>query len=75
MRDEINGIELLTIHGSKGRQWPHVVLVACDEGALPHAQSLAVDTKQLERGEGRRGREAPGLRRVHPRPRAPRDPL
>jgi DNA helicase-2/ATP-dependent DNA helicase PcrA len=34
------GIELATIHGAKGRQWPTVILAAAQEGELPHARSL-----------------------------------
>ena len=34
------GIELSTIHGAKGRQWPLVILVGVEEGELPHARSL-----------------------------------
>lgn len=55
IRDKDRGIELLTIHGSKGRQWPHVVVVACDEGTLPHARALRVEPSEEERGEGMEG--------------------
>ena len=34
------GVELATIHGAKGRQWPLVVVASFDEGELPHARSL-----------------------------------
>lgn len=51
-RDTKDGIELLTIHRAKGRQWPHVMLVACDDGKLPHARALAVDPEALARGGG-----------------------
>jgi len=51
-RDETDGIELATIHGSKGRQWPHVIVFACDDGVLPHARSLNVSDEDLARGEG-----------------------
>jgi superfamily I DNA/RNA helicase len=52
IRDPKNGIEFRTIHGAKGRQWPHVILVACEEDILPHKRSLAVTQEELERGEG-----------------------
>lgn len=55
IRDKDRGIELLTIHGSKGRQWPHVVVVACDEGTLPHARALRVEPSEQARGEGIEG--------------------
>ena len=35
------GIELSTIHGAKGRQWPLVILAATQEGELPHARSVS----------------------------------
>jgi DNA helicase-2/ATP-dependent DNA helicase PcrA len=34
------GVELATIHGAKGRQWPLVIVASFDEGELPHARSL-----------------------------------
>ncbi|MGB7160167.1 MAG: UvrD-helicase domain-containing protein [Tepidisphaeraceae bacterium] len=46
------GIELATIHGSKGRQWPHVIVVGCDEGQLPHSLSQQVSAAEERRGEG-----------------------
>jgi DNA helicase-2/ATP-dependent DNA helicase PcrA len=52
IRDEKNGMELATIHGSKGRQWPHVILLACDNDVLPHARSQEASAEDVERGEG-----------------------
>jgi superfamily I DNA/RNA helicase len=52
IRDPKNGIESRTIHGAKGRQRPHVILVACEEDVLPHKRSLTVTQEELERGEG-----------------------
>ncbi len=51
-RDKENGIELSTIHGAKGRQWPRVIVVACEEGTLPHVRSQEVSAEDLARGEG-----------------------
>jgi superfamily I DNA/RNA helicase len=51
-RDDRHGIELSTIHGAKGRQWPRVILVACEEGTLPHVRSLEVGAEEAARGEG-----------------------
>jgi hypothetical protein len=45
-RDDRDGIELTTVHRAKGRQWPRVVVVACDEDVLPHRNALQ------EAGEG-----------------------
>jgi superfamily I DNA/RNA helicase len=51
-RDKERGIELSTIHGAKGRQWPRVIVVACEEATLPHARSLEVGAEEAARGEG-----------------------
>lgn len=52
IRDEVCGIELATVHGAKGRQWPHVIVVSCDDGTLPHARAIKVSAEELARGEG-----------------------
>jgi len=51
-RDDRNGIELTTVHRAKGRQWPRVVLVACDEDVLPHRNALQASPEQEAAGEG-----------------------
>ena len=51
-RDDRNGIELTTVHRAKGRQWPRVVVVACDEGVLPHRNALQASPDQAAAGEG-----------------------
>jgi superfamily I DNA/RNA helicase len=52
-RDSKEGIELSTIHGTKGRQWPHVIVLACEEKMLPHKRSLEdVSDEDRARGEG-----------------------
>jgi hypothetical protein len=63
-RDKQNGIELSTIHGAKGRQWPHVILIACDEHTLPHKRSLEVSAE-----EARRSRPSAGSATWHSRAR------
>ncbi len=55
IRDKDNGIEFLTIHGAKGRQWPHVIVIGCDEGTMPHARALKVEPEKEARGEGIEG--------------------
>ena len=49
-----DGIELSTIHGAKGRQWPHVIVVACEENMLPHKRSLDVSEEERERARASR---------------------
>ncbi len=50
-----DGIELATIHGSKGREWDRVVFYGVDQGQVPHARSLAGDVATAqELATGRR---------------------
>lgn len=51
-RDDRGGIELTTVHRAKGRQWPRVVVVACDEGVLPHRNALQAPPDLVAAGEG-----------------------
>ena len=39
-RSEDAGVELKTIHGSKGLQWNNVVIFGADTGSLPHHRTL-----------------------------------
>ena len=48
------GIELATIHGAKGRQWPLVILAGLEEGDLPHARSLQNASDPVGELEGER---------------------
>ncbi len=52
IRDSKHGIQLSTIHKAKGQQWPHVILIACDEGTLPHKRSVGATDEEIKRGEG-----------------------
>lgn len=52
IRDDAHGIELATIHGAKGRQWPRVELFACEEAQLPHRRALDVTDAERAAGEG-----------------------
>ena len=49
------GVELATIHGSKGRQWPQVVLFDASEDSLPHARSLKDARTEVELHEALEG--------------------
>ncbi|HEY1538811.1 MAG TPA: ATP-dependent helicase [Solirubrobacteraceae bacterium] len=52
IRDDERGIELSTIHGAKGREWPEVWVFGCDEGQLPHGLALQATAEQTAAGEG-----------------------
>ncbi|WP_417068816.1 UvrD-helicase domain-containing protein [Niveibacterium terrae] len=47
--DDFDGVQLATLHASKGLEWPHVFLIGVEEGLLPHQSSIDNDQIEEER--------------------------
>jgi ATP-dependent DNA helicase Rep len=47
--DDDDRVQLMTLHASKGLEFPHVYLMGMEEEILPHRNSIEVDTVDEER--------------------------
>lgn len=47
--EEVDAVRLSTLHASKGLEYGHVFLIGCEEGILPHQQSIETDMVEEER--------------------------
>lgn len=52
LRDDEHGVELCTIHGAKGREWPEVIVHGFEIEQMPNARALDVTPQDERRGEG-----------------------
>ncbi|MCU0260417.1 MAG: ATP-dependent helicase [Ilumatobacteraceae bacterium] len=47
--DDLEGIELLTFHGAKGREWHSVVVTGVETGLVPHRTATTIGEQAEER--------------------------
>lgn len=48
-KEEVDAVKLTTLHASKGLEYPYVFLISCEEGILPHQESINNEAIDEER--------------------------
>lgn len=48
LKDDADGVKLMTLHSSKGLEFPVVFLLGLEEGVFPHSRALGSDTELEE---------------------------
>jgi ATP-dependent DNA helicase Rep len=47
--EDVDAVKLSTLHASKGLEYPYVYLISCEEGILPHQESISQGMIEEER--------------------------
>lgn len=47
--EDLNAVQLMTLHAAKGLEFPRVLIIGLEEETLPHRNSMAEDSLQEER--------------------------
>ncbi|MEY3805579.1 MAG: ATP-dependent helicase [Actinomycetota bacterium] len=45
---DTDGVEILTFHAAKGREWSHVIVAGCEKGLLPHRSARGPEARAEE---------------------------
>src|SRR3546814_10762866 len=49
LEEGADGVQMLTLHASKGLEFPYVFIIGMEEEILPHRSSIEADTIEEER--------------------------
>ena len=59
-KDDADAVRMSTIHAAKGLEYPHVFIVGCEEGLLPHRAGLDEDDEGSDDGPATAEDDRPG---------------